>query len=106
MQALASAILAPSLRHVADSLALQWRKQLTAVTHKRYLQRINFYTVSNLAGMQVGHQLLLYPSNPATHIVCHVFLTIWLEEPVRRPGPFCTYCIRLLSMRCFDCQIT
>jgi hypothetical protein len=63
MQALASAILAPSLRHVADSLALQWRKQLTAVTHKRYLQRINFYTVSNLAGMQVGHQLLLYPSD-------------------------------------------
>ncbi len=53
MQALASAILAPSLRHVADSLALHWRKQLTAVTHKRYLQRINFYTVSNLAGMQV-----------------------------------------------------
>ncbi|CAL8461843.1 g1374 [Coccomyxa elongata] len=51
-QALASAILAPSLRHVADSLALHWRRQLTAVTHKRYLQRINFYTVSNLAGMQ------------------------------------------------------
>lgn len=50
---MASAILAPSLRHVADSLALHWRRQLTAVTHKRYLKRINFYTVSNLAGMQV-----------------------------------------------------
>ncbi|EIE25187.1 hypothetical protein COCSUDRAFT_65142 [Coccomyxa subellipsoidea C-169] len=57
-QALASAILAPSLRHVADSLALHWRKQLTAVTHKRYLQRINFYTVSNLAGMQDVDQRL------------------------------------------------
>jgi ABC-type uncharacterized transport system fused permease/ATPase subunit len=53
MQALASAILAPSLRHVADSLALSWRRQLTDVAHKRYLKRINFYTVSNLAGMQV-----------------------------------------------------
>jgi hypothetical protein len=53
MQAVASAILAPSLRHVADSLALSWRRQLTDVAHRRYLKRINFYTVSNLAGMQV-----------------------------------------------------
>lgn len=54
VQALASAILAPSLRHVADSLSLSWRRQLTSVAHKRYLKRINFYTVSQLAGMQVG----------------------------------------------------
>lgn len=54
MQALASAILAPSLRHVADSLSLSWRRQLTAVAHKRYLKRINFYTVSQLAGMQAS----------------------------------------------------
>ncbi len=46
-------MLAPSLRHVADSLSLSWRRQLTAVAHKRYLKRINFYTVSQLAGMQV-----------------------------------------------------
>lgn len=46
-------MLAPSLRHVADSLSLSWRRQLTAVAHKRYLRRINFYTVSQLAGMQV-----------------------------------------------------
>lgn len=76
MQAVASAILAPSLRHVADSLALHWRKQLTAVTHKRYLQRINFYTVSNLAGMQVRHQLLqlillLYLSHLLGLEACH-----------------------------------
>ncbi len=53
VQAAASAVLAPSLRHVADSLSLSWRRQLTAVAHKRYLKRINFYTVSQLAGMQV-----------------------------------------------------
>ena len=57
VQALASAVLAPSLRHVADSLSLSWRRQLTAVAHKRYLKRINFYTVSQLAGMQVPHPL-------------------------------------------------
>ena len=53
VQAVASAILAPSLRHVADSLSLSWRRQLTAVAHQRYLARINFYTTSQLAGMQV-----------------------------------------------------
>ena len=52
-QAVASAVLAPSLRHVADSLSLSWRRQLTAAAHQRYLARINFYTVSQLAGMQV-----------------------------------------------------
>ncbi|CAL5222677.1 g5077 [Coccomyxa viridis] len=57
-QAAASAVLAPSLRHVADSLSLSWRRQLTAVAHKRYLKRINFYTVSQLAGMQDVDQRL------------------------------------------------
>ncbi len=71
MQALASAILAPSLRHVADSLALHWRKQLTAVTHKRYLQRINFYTVSNFAGMQVRLLLLFSSSRRSTCAMSH-----------------------------------
>lgn len=52
LQAVASAVLAPSLRHVADSLSLSWRQQITAAVHKRYLSRINFYTVSQLAGMQ------------------------------------------------------
>ena len=59
VQAAASAVLAPSLRHVADSLSLSWRRQLTAVAHKRYLKRINFYTVSQLAGMQVRPRLEL-----------------------------------------------
>lgn len=51
-QAVASAVLAPSLRYVADSLALSWRRQLTAAAHARYLKHNNFYTVSQLAGMQ------------------------------------------------------
>ena len=45
-------MLAPSLRYVADSLALSWRHQLTAAAHARYLKHNNFYTVSQLAGMQ------------------------------------------------------
>lgn len=49
---MASAVLAPSLRYVADSLALSWRRQLTAAAHARYLKHNNFYTVSQLAGMQ------------------------------------------------------
>lgn len=58
-QAVASAVLAPSLRHVADSLALSWRRQLTAAAHKRYLAHNNFYTVSQLAGMQARSARLL-----------------------------------------------
>ena len=53
LQAFASAVLAPSLRHVADSLSLNWRTQLTAAAHRRYLKGKNAYTVTNLAGMQV-----------------------------------------------------
>ena len=45
-------MLAPSLRYVADSLALSWRRQLTAAAHARYLKHNNFYTVSQLADMQ------------------------------------------------------
>ncbi len=51
-QAAASAVLAPSLRYVADSLALSWRRQLTDAAHARYLARNNFYTVAQLAGLQ------------------------------------------------------
>jgi len=53
VQSLASAILAPSLRLVADRLALEWRKQLTRRVHQKYLSGSNFYAVSQLAGMQV-----------------------------------------------------
>ena len=52
VQAAASAVLAPSLRYVADSLALSWRRQLTDAAHARYLARNNFYTVAQLAGLQ------------------------------------------------------
>ena len=53
LQSVASAILAPSLRLVADSLALEWRKQLTRRAHQKYLAASTFYSVSQLAGMQV-----------------------------------------------------
>lgn len=53
MQSLASAILAPSLTLVADSLSLEWRKQLTRRMHQKYLKGTTFYTVSHLGGMQV-----------------------------------------------------
>ena len=50
-QAAASAVLAPSLRAVGDSLALSWRRTLTAALHRKYLRGNNFYTVSSLAGV-------------------------------------------------------
>ena len=50
-QAAASAVLAPSLRAVGESLALAWRRSLTAAIHALYLRRINFYSVSALGGM-------------------------------------------------------
>jgi len=53
VQSLASAVLAPSLRMVADSLALEWRKQLTRRVHGKYLMGTNFYAVSQLAGLEV-----------------------------------------------------
>jgi ABC transporter transmembrane region 2 len=49
-----SAVLAPSLRMVADSLSLTWRAQLTAAANKRYLKGNTFYTVTALGGMTVG----------------------------------------------------
>ena len=54
LQSLASAVLAPSLTLVADSLSLEWRKQLTKRVHQKYLKGTAFYSVSHLSGMQVG----------------------------------------------------
>ena len=53
LQSAASAVLAPSLRHVADALALRWRSQLTAAAASRYFRGNAFYAVAELAGMQV-----------------------------------------------------
>ncbi|KAK9820297.1 hypothetical protein WJX72_008694 [[Myrmecia] bisecta] len=52
LQSCASSVLAPSLRHVADMLALRWRQRLTAAVHAHYLKGNTFYSVSQLAGMQ------------------------------------------------------
>jgi ABC-type uncharacterized transport system fused permease/ATPase subunit len=51
LQSAASAVLAPSLRHVADSLALHWRTRLTRAIATKYLSGKVFYSVPELAGM-------------------------------------------------------
>ncbi|KAL3156583.1 hypothetical protein ABBQ38_000874 [Trebouxia sp. C0009 RCD-2024] len=58
LQSAASAVLAPSLRHVADALAMTWRRRLTAAAHSRYFRGNTFYTTSQLAGMQDVDQRL------------------------------------------------
>ena len=51
-QAGASAILAPSLRALGESLALSWRAQLTAALHRGLLRgRTTLYTVRSLSGI-------------------------------------------------------
>ena len=57
LQSGASSILAPSLKHVGDALALSWRRRLTQAAHAYYLRGNNFYAVSQLAGMQVCAQV-------------------------------------------------
>lgn len=57
-QSAASAILAPSLRHVADSLALTWRSRLTRAAASKYLTGKTFYTVAELSGMNDVDQRL------------------------------------------------
>ena len=52
MQAGASAILAPSLRALGESLALSWRAQLTRALHRGLLKgRTTLYTVRSLSGI-------------------------------------------------------
>ena len=53
---MASSILAPSLKHITEVLALTWRARLTRVAHKAYLSRRTFYLTSQFAGMQVRGQ--------------------------------------------------
>lgn len=49
LQSLASAITAPSLKHMTDLLALKWRDRLTVAASKLYLQRTAYYSTSQLA---------------------------------------------------------
>ena len=58
LQSAASAVLAPSMRHVADSLALHWRTRLTRAAHAKYLSGKTFYTVAELAGIRDVDQRL------------------------------------------------
>eukprot|EP00889_Picochlorum_renovo_P001323 jgi/Picre1/28353/NNA_003759.t1 len=48
LQSAASAVLAPSLRHVADRLALTWRSRLTNAILRKYLKGYSPYCVSQL----------------------------------------------------------
>lgn len=48
LQSAASAVLAPSLRHVADRLALTWRSRLTNAISRKYLKGYTPYCVSQL----------------------------------------------------------
>ena len=51
-QAAASAVLAPSLRALGESLALSWRAQLTSALHRKLLKgRTTLYTVRSLSGV-------------------------------------------------------
>lgn len=58
LQSAASAVLAPSLRHVADTLAMAWRDRLTRAAAAGYLTGRVSYTASQLAGMQDVDQRL------------------------------------------------
>ncbi|KAK9846568.1 hypothetical protein WJX81_006713 [Elliptochloris bilobata] len=111
-QAVASAVLAPSLRYVADSLALSWRRQLTAAAHARYLAHNNFYTVSQLAGMQDVDQRLtrdierlcndlsaLIPSM-VKPVVDILWFSAQLYQLTGRRGMFILYAYALLGFGC------
>ena len=62
LQSAASAVLAPSLKHTSESLALAWRRRLTRIAHAQYLRGNTFYSASQLAGMQVRRPGLSCPS--------------------------------------------
>lgn len=68
LQSAASSVLAPSLKHVADALALAWRRRLTAQAHEMYLKRNNFYTVSQVRlgwhGVSLAEPSLARPESP------------------------------------------
>lgn len=59
LQSAASAVLAPSLRQVADALAMTWRRRLTTAAHARYFKGNTFYTTSQLAGLAAALALLV-----------------------------------------------
>lgn len=65
LQSAASAVLAPSLRHVANVLALTWRRRLTAAAHSRYFRGNTFYSTSQLAG-----PLFKSPYLPTLMLLC------------------------------------
>lgn len=56
LQSAASAVLAPSLRHIADMLALDWRAKLTKAISAKYLTGNACYITTELAGMSDADQ--------------------------------------------------
>lgn len=72
LQSAASAVLAPSLRQVADALAMTWRRRLTTAAHARYFKGNTFYTTSQLAGQPA--LLLWSPVKLCPAMLCQAVL--------------------------------
>lgn len=92
VQSLLSAVLAPSLRFVTDSLALAWRRRLTGAAHRLYLKGNTFYTTAQLAGLQVlpalaGRKLCSLTGHPDMLPVILLLLgcSIW-RKILQRPS--------------------
>ena len=86
---------------MADSLSLSWRRQLTAVAHKRYLKRNNFYTVSQLAGMQVRANFRVWQVFYVIHVVVAFAEWLWfleLKDPKASHQYRCTVCLMWPSL--------
>lgn len=56
LQSCASAILAPSLRHIADLLAVDWRAKLTKAISAKYLSGKTYCTTIELGGLRDADQ--------------------------------------------------
>lgn len=93
LQSAASAVLAPSLRHVANVLALTWRRRLTTAAHSRYFRGNTFYTTSQLAGQLFG-SLALWLSVPGSLARC---MTVpGSMHNASTPAVVCQILVRLL----------
>ena len=58
-QSMASSVLAQSLKYLADSLALHWRKRATRVISRDYFGGIHLYLATHLGGLKDPDQRLI-----------------------------------------------
>ncbi len=86
LQSAASAVLAPSLKHTSESLALAWRRRLTRIAHAQYLHGNTFYSASQLAGMQVRpHSSFLVKAVKVVSDDFYVRLPAFWHRPLPTP---------------------